>query len=209
MKRPRCGKLLRRLQVACNRPSNHRGWCCVIDATAKSKHAKAWRASNPHYAAEWYIANADSVKATGAAWVRANPDRKRTNGAAWAARNPNRKRAIDVASRQRRRIPRLASGRRREQVRRALKKGATAVSFTSSEYAARMASFDNACYYCALLGIWGPHECDDHVFPLSPRRGHKAGPHTLRNLVPSCNKHNHKKSNKSPTDFINQILGAP
>lgn len=221
--KPRCDKLLPRLQIPCNGPMGHRGLCYHIDrvrarATTAAwalanpervaANTKAWIAANPQRVKDnkdaWYAANTDKVAATQHAYYVEHADRVCSDAIAWSKAHPE-KTAASQAKYAKANPKRKAA---KEQKRRAIKKGATAIPYAQAEYKARMAEFGDACYYCALLGIVGPHECDDHVFPLQPRKGHKAGPHALRNLVPSCSHHNNTKSNKQPIDFINQILLA-
>lgn len=216
--KPRCNKLLGTGRL-CGLPAGHKvSRCTYVDWPKRNAYRKARYATHPP---------SERVRAASrlvtAAWGRIPENRLRINAGRRALRksNPEKygaiRRAEQTASYATNPTPILLKNaawvRRNPKVknaiaakRRAVKAGATTIPFTKAQYIARMASLGDVCYYGKSLGLDCSHECDDHFYPLQPRKGHKPGTHSLKNLVPSCRQHNSQKHNKQPMDFINKLL---
>jgi 5-methylcytosine-specific restriction endonuclease McrA len=151
--------------------------------TYKAK-AKIYRQDNKAKLKEanrkYYELNKESRLARNAEWRLVNADRKKLSDKNWQKNNPEKRKQI--AATWFRNHPDKASLNR--QIRRARLKNAKFFEVTSKDIAKIMAG---NCIYC---GAYSEHV--DHVIPLS-----RGGQHSVGNLVPSCQKCNLSKNNKT------------
>ena len=124
--------------------------------------------------------NADAVRV-----MHQKAHRRRSQDPEWLeqkrakAREYDRSHPEQRALTQQRRLARLAA--------------APVNDFTQAQWHAIKAAFGNRCAYC---GIDSRRLCMEHVIPLS-----HGGPHTARNIVPSCWPCNTRKGSGPPLPF--------
>ena len=64
----------------------HKGWSAVICDSCVAVNKKA---AQKRYAADWYVRNAEHVKAKSKTWREQNPEQDKANKKSWLARNPD------------------------------------------------------------------------------------------------------------------------
>lgn len=139
-----------------------------------AKRGRAWREANKEYAAErrreWYRANKERVAENQRVYREVNKERVAERIRTWHETNPL--------------WQRLNSGRKR-----ARRAGVQVDMFGAAELLAYWRTWGvdpELCIYCG-----GPFEQLDHMHPFK-----LGGPHTLHNVVPSCQACNDSKGSK-------------
>jgi 5-methylcytosine-specific restriction endonuclease McrA len=141
---------------------------------AKRKYAAARRDEISRKAREYYAANKERVSKSARNRYFSNREREIARAKQWADGNADKARE---------------AGRRR----RARKRQAAVIPFTSDQLVERMSYYGYRCYL-KLPGVCtGGFEHVEHVKPLA-----KGGAHVLANLRPACRPCNAYKSDKWP-----------
>lgn len=151
------------------------------------RRVREYQQAHPEMWQNWYAANIDEIRIKDKAYREANPEKRKALITEWRKNNPEKNRSYD-------------------QNRRARKN--ESVGTLSPDLYPKLFKLQRGC--CAIckekLSHLRKNNHLDHVFPLVPRKGDKAGDNTNENMQLLCYSCNSKKGNKDPIKYM-QSLG--
>jgi 5-methylcytosine-specific restriction endonuclease McrA len=143
---------------------------------AKLRYKEERRAELAAKSRDYYAENQEKVRETARRRYLVKIEERRAASRSWAQQNPEAVRRAGAA-------------------RRARKRAAPTIAFTTEQLAQRLDYYGNRCYL-RLDGCTYGSDHIDHVKPLN-----RGGSHMLCNLRPACESCNRRKSDKWPFNF--------
>lgn len=150
---------------------------CNFELHSNGNYRKQCKICVSKRRAKYYLSNKDSIKNKNTIYAKIHKHETNLYKKKWVINNPEKRKEVN---------------RNSELRRRASKNNIIADIFTINDI---IINYGNNCFYCG-----GKFEHVDHYIPLS-----KGGPHSLKNVRPSCKQCNLRKNSKMPEDFLKEV----